>query len=318
MSSVLTKIVSVGTDLPENIRDNSYYEKYLDTSDEWITQRTGIKTRHIWENAPDDAAAILGANACGKALKKADVLADSVDTVICATFTPDNFFPATATSIAHKLGITGAFAFDISAACSGFVYGLTVADSLIRSGQSKRVLLVGSEVISRTLDFNDRGTCLLFGDGAGAVLLEASEDGSGVLACENYTNGKHGDSLSLPAWGDKRTLSMNGREVFKQAVRLMPKQVNLALEKCGLTTDDLDLLIPHQANIRIIEKVGEKLGIPNEKVVINVDKFGNTSSATIPIALEEAIETGRLKRGDLFAITALGGGITAGAAVIKY
>lgn len=318
MSSVTAKVLSVASALPSNIRGNDYYENYLDTSDEWIVQRTGIKTRHIWEDAPADACATLGAQAGESALHKAKVNPEDVDTIICATFSPDSFFPATAVSIAEKLGIRGAFAFDISAACAGFVYGLTVADSLIKSGQSKRVLLIGSEIISRTLDWNDRGTCLLFGDGAGAMLLEASTDGSGVLSCENYTNGKYGEALDLPAWGENRYLQMNGREVFKQAVKLMPLQVTKALDKIDMKTSDIDLLVPHQANIRIIEKVGEKLDLPIEKVMINVEKYGNTSSATIPIAIEEAQNSGRIKDGDIVAITALGGGVTAGATIIKF
>ena len=317
MSSLRTKIVSVGSSLPENERDNFYYESYLDTSDEWITQRTGIKTRRVWEDAPSDATAQLGFEAAKKALDKAGLEATEIDTVICATFTPDALMPATAVVIAEKLGIKGAFAFDLAAACAGFVFGLTTADSLIRAGQSKRILLIGSEVISRSMDWQDRGTCLLFGDGAGAVVLEGTTEDCGVIANVNYTDGSMGDALALPIWDENQYLTMNGRAVYRQAVKLMPEQVEKALEKANLKTEDIDLLIPHQANIRIIEKVGEKLGLPIEKVMINVDKYGNTSSATIPIALEEALESGRCKKGDIIAITALGGGITAGASIIK-
>ncbi len=318
MGSVMARILSIGTAMPENVRDNFYYENYLDTSDEWITQRTGIKTRRIWENPPADANAQLGAEASKRALEKAGLTADDIDTIICATFTPDTLMPSTAVDIAEKLGAKGTFAFDIAAACSGFVFGLTVADSLIKSGQSKRVLLVGSEVISRSLDWQDRGTCLLFGDGAGAAILEASEGEQGVVASVNYTDGKAGDALALPVWDEKNYLTMNGQVVYRHAVKLMPQQVNAVLEKADLTIDDIDLLVPHQANVRIIEKVGERLGIDPAKVMINVDKYGNTSSATIPIALEEAMEAGRIKEGSTVAITALGGGITAGAAIIKF
>lgn len=318
MSSVLARVLSIGTAVPTTVRDNSFFESYLDTSDAWITQRTGIKQRYIWEDAPEDATAQLGAQAAQKAIDKAGIDATTIDTVICATFTPDNFFPATAAVIADKLGIKGSFAFDVSAACAGFTYGLTIADSLIRSGQSQRVMLVGSEVISRSLDWNDRGTCILFGDGAGAMILEASEGDKGVLSCVNYTDGSLGHILSLPAWDKQNILAMNGRDVFKQAVRLMPQKVEEALAKINLTIDDLDLLVPHQANIRIIESVGERLGIDPEKVVVNVQDYGNTSSATIPIAMEKAMDEGRIKDGSLVAITALGGGVTAGAAIIRF
>ena len=318
MKSIMSKVVSVGSALPENERDNFYYENYLDTNDEWITQRTGIKTRRIWENPPADATAQLGANAAQSALDKAGLTASDIDTVICATFTPDALMPSTAVVIATKLGIDGAFAFDLAAACAGFTFGLTTADALIKSGQSKRVLLVGSEVISRSLDWDDRGTCILFGDGAGAMILEASEGDAGVIASVNYTDGKLADALALPIWEENNYLTMNGRAVYRQAVSLMPKQVENALEKAGMTASDIDLLVPHQANIRIIEKVGERLGLPIEKVMINVAKYGNTSSATIPIALEEAIASGRIKEGSIVAITALGGGITAGAAIIRF
>jgi len=318
MGSLKARILSVGTALPETIRDNFYFEKYLDTSDDWITQRTGIKTRHVWENPPTDANAQLGALASKRALEKAGIAATDIDTVICATFTPDQLMPSTAADIANKLGIKGAFAFDMAAACSGFVFGLAVANSLLVSGQSKRVLLVGSEVISRSVDWNDRGTCLLFGDGAGAVVLELSTTDAGVLSTETYVDGSLGELLKLPLWGEQDHLAMNGKSVYRHAVTLMPEMVRRSLAKANLTINDLDLLIPHQANARIIEKVGEELGIEPSKVIVNVDKYGNTSSATIPIALEEAWDAGRIKENSLIAITALGGGITAGAAIIRF
>ena len=320
---IKTRIISVATAYPDTIKDNNHYASYLDTSDEWITQRTGIKERRIWDNAPADAASELGFLASEKALKKADFAAESIDAVICATFTPDSFFPSTAALIAGKLGIKGAFAFDISAACAGFTYGLSVADGLIKSGQAKRILLVGSEVISRTLDFNDRNTCILFGDAAGAVVLEAQGGEKGVLSCVNYTDPLGAEFLNLPAcpaWDDKNrsVLSMEGTRIYKYACRLMPEMVERALEKIGMTVADIDLLIPHQANIRIIESVGERLGLTAEKVVINLQKFGNTSSATIPLALEEAWTGGRIKDGDLIAMTSLGGGITASGIIVRF
>lgn len=304
--------------MPQTIKNNDYFAGYLDTSDEWITQRTGIKERRIWDCAPCDAASELGLAASKKAINKARISADSIDTVICATFTPDNFFPSTAALIAGKLGIKGAFAFDLSAACAGFTFGLSVADSLIRSGQSKRVLMIGSEVISRTLDWQDRGTCILFGDGAGAVVVEASEGEKGILSCVNYTDPGGAPFLTLPSFGEKRFLNMEGQKIYKYACKLMPEMVEQALAKAGLELADIDLLIPHQANIRIIESVGERLGLSGDKVMINLQKYGNTSSATIPLAMEEAWDGGRIKDGDIVALTSLGGGITAGGIIIRF
>lgn len=319
MGSSKARILSVGTALPENIRDNSYYEKYLDTSDEWITQRTGIKTRRVWENPPVDANAQLGAQAALNALQKAGLSASDIDGIICATFTPDQLMPSTAASIANKLGVCGTFAFDLAAACSGFVFGLGVANALLVAGQCKRILLIGSEVITRTVDWTDRGTAPLFGDGAGAVVLELSNDDSGILSVETYVDGSLGDILFLNIRDEENNhLQMNGKTVYRHAVKLMPDQVNKALAKANLTIDDVDVLIPHQANARIIEKVGESLGIDPSKVIINVDKYGNTSAATIPLALEEAWNAGRITPGTTVAMTALGGGITAGAAIIRF
>jgi len=315
---IKAKIISVGTSVPNDVKDNDYFASYLETSDEWITQRTGIKQRRIWENAPKDAASLLGFAAAKNAVSKAQINAESIDTVICATFTPDCFFPSTAAVIAGKFGIKGAFAFDLSAACAGFTFGLSVADSLIRSGQSKRVLLIGSEIISRSLDWNDRGTCILFGDGAGAAILEASDGEKGILSCVNYTDPNGADSLFLPSWGDKKFLVMEGQKIYKYACRLMPEMVERALEKANLTLKDVDLLVPHQANIRIIESVGERLGLPAEKIVINLQKYGNTSSATIPLALEEAWDGGLIKDGDIVAMVSLGGGITAGGVIVRF
>lgn len=318
MVFIKAKIISVGTAVPQTIKNNDYFAKYLDTSDEWITQRTGIRERRIWDNAPADAASELGCQAAKMALEKAQISAETIDTVICATFTPDNFFPSTAALIAGKLGIKGAFAFDLSAACAGFTFGLSVADSLIRSGQSKRVLMVGSEVISRTLDWEDRGTCILFGDGAGAVIVEASESEKGILSCVNYTDPGGAPFLTFPSFGEKRFLGMEGQKVYKYACKLMPEMVEQALAKIGMNVSNIDLLIPHQANIRIIESVGERLGLSADKVMINLQKYGNTSSATIPLAMAEAWDSGRIKDGSIVALTSLGGGITAGGIIIRF
>lgn len=319
MELIKTRIISVGTAYPDTIKDNNYFAEYLDTNDEWITQRTGIKERRIWDNAPADATSELGFLASQKAIKKAGIDASTIDAVICATFTPDNFFPSTAALIAGKLGIKGAFAFDISAACAGFTYGLSIADGLVKSGQAKRILLVGSEVTSRSLDFNDRGTCILFGDAAGAVVLEAEENGErGILSSVNYTDPAGAEYLGLSAWGEKRFISMEGQKIYKYACKLMPEMVERALAKINMSVADIDLLVPHQANIRILESVGERLGLPAEKIVINVQRFGNTSAATIPLALEEAWSGGRIKDGDIIAMTSLGGGITASGIIIRF
>jgi 3-oxoacyl-[acyl-carrier-protein] synthase-3 len=303
--------------MPAAVRDNFHYEEYLDTSDEWIYRRTGIKTRRIWKDAPEDACAVLGAGAGQMALDNAQIDPAGIDTVLCATFTPDNFFPSTAADIGYRLGLKNPFALDVSAACSGFVYALTLAAALVESGQSSGVLIVGSEIISRSLDFSDRGTCILFGDGAGAVVVVPDSTGRGVLASYNYTDASAKDVLKLPAWDKRQILSMEGKPVYRQAVNLMPRMVEEALKKTAYTANDIDLLIPHQANQRIITKVGEKLNIPPQKVVTNVSAYGNTSSATIPIALYEAWNDNRIKEDSLVAFTALGGGITAGASIVK-
>jgi 3-oxoacyl-[acyl-carrier-protein] synthase-3 len=308
--------------VPPQILTNKDIEKIIDTSDEWIVTRTGIRERHIV--GKDEAVHVydLGAQAAQVALERAGIKPQSVDAVICATFSPDNFFPSTACKIQHILGCKHAFAFDISAACAGFVYALSVADSLIVSGQCATVVVIGAEIASRTLDWTDRTTCILFGDGAGAVVLTASDDDTkGILSSYLHSDGSHGDILSLPAWdvkGGKSFMKMQGGEVYKHAVRLMSDAVYKALDKAGLNLSNLDLLIPHQANLRIIEAIGHHMKLPKEKVMVNVDRYSNTGAASIPLALEEALYSGRIADGTLLVFTALGGGLASGSVVVRW
>jgi 3-oxoacyl-[acyl-carrier-protein] synthase-3 len=312
------RIISVGTYVPENIMRNKDFESFLDTSDEWITTRTGIRSRHIVPKDQQVVASDLGANAARNALKKADIESCDVDAIICATFTPDSFFPSTACRIQAKLGCNKAFAFDVSAACAGFVYALSVANGLIISGQAKTVLVIGAEVISRTLDWTDRTTCILFGDGAGAVVLQGTNEDKGILSTYLLSDGTLGDILKLPAWGENRTMSMKGNEVFKYAVRMMCDASAKVTNDAGINTQQLDLVIPHQANIRIINAIIEQMKVPIEKVVTNLDRYGNTSSASIPLALEEAWNNGRIHEGTYVLFTALGGGLAAGSAIVRF
>jgi len=318
LGDIKAKILSVGTYVPEKVLTNAYFESILDTSDEWITTRTGIRERRVVDADNPVTAADMGCRAARVALERAGVAAKSVDGIIVATFTPDNFFPSTACRMQADLGCTGAFAFDISAACAGFVYALTVANNMIVSGQAKTILVVGSEVISKTLDWNDRGTCILFGDGAGVVVLQADGSGrrdKGILSCYLSSDGTMGDLLKLPSWGDERFLSMKGNEVFKHAVRMMSDASARAAGQAGFKIEDIDFLIPHQANIRIIQSIANTLSVPMEKVVTNLDRYGNTSSASIPLALEEAWGDGRVKDGSKVLFVGLGGGFTVGSVV---
>jgi 3-oxoacyl-[acyl-carrier-protein] synthase-3 len=318
------RIVSVGGFVPDRIMPNSEFERFLDTSDEWIRTRTGIRQRHLVDKDKPMGAFELGGRASLAALDNAHCAAGEIDGIICATFTPDFFFPSTACKIQQYIGNTEAMAFDVSAACAGFVYALSIANSMIVSGQCKKMLVVGAEVISKTLDWTDRGTCILFGDGAGAVVLEAvpekdgADAGVGILSTFLKSNGAFGDILSLPAWGEKRFMHMNGNEVYRHAVRLMGDATEKCLARAGLSFDDVDLLIPHQANIRIIDAMARHMKLPREKVVTNLDKYGNTSSASIPLALEEAWTGGRIKPGTVVVFTSLGGGLAWGSAVVRF
>ena len=313
------RIISVGSCVPETVMDNKEFEKFLKTTDDWIFSRTGIQSRHIAPRDKNVCASELGAKAAAVALERAGVEPGEVDGIICATFTPDHFFPSTACKMQAVLGCSRAYALDISAACAGFVYALTLARGMILSGQGKNILVIGAEVISKTLDWTDRSTCILFGDGAGAVLLQGTDDDSqGILSTYLQSDGSLGDILVLPAWGEKRTMSMKGNEVFKHAVRMMSEASIRAVTDSGYTLGDVDYLIPHQANIRIIQAVAEQLKIPMNKVVTNLHKYGNTSSASIPLALEEVWNRGEISSGKKVLFTALGGGIAVGSAFVQF
>jgi 3-oxoacyl-[acyl-carrier-protein] synthase-3 len=324
MSDLLRRAVLTGAGgyLPERIVTNDEMALRVDTSDEWITERTGIKQRHF--SAPHETAAFMGAAAAREALAKAGVDAGAVDAIILATSTPDQAFPATAVHVQAAIGAQKAFAFDIAAACSGFIYALSIADAFIRAGQAGNVLVIGSEVYSRILNFEDRGTCVLFGDGAGAVLLQGQKvmpDGPGILSTHLHADGKLAELLYVDgAVGQPEKsghLVMNGKEVFRHAVTLLASAVNEALVANGLTNKDIDWLVPHQANRRIIDGVGRKLGMPAERVVVTVDRHANTSAASIPLALTQAVNDGRIAPGQLILLEALGGGLTWGSALIR-
>ena len=295
--------------------------KGVETSDEWIVARTGIRARHFAE--PDVPCSDLAVPAARHALEAAGISAAQIDLIIVATSTPDMVFPSTATIVQHKLGVAGCAAFDVQAVCSGFVYALTVADSMIRTGAASKALVIGAEVFSRLLDFNDRTTCVLFGDGAGAVVLEAS-DTPGILASELHADGRHVDILCTPGSvsGGKITgdplLKMDGPAVFKLAVGVLEDVARSVLAKAGRTDADIDWLIPHQANIRIMQGTAKKLKLPLDKLVVTVDEHGNTSAASIPLALDVAVRAGTVKRGDTVMLEGVGGGFTWGAVLLDY
>ncbi len=317
--TVRARLVGIGAYLPERVVSNAELAERVDTSDSWIRERTGIAQRHL--AGPHETAAFMGTRAAQAALDDAGVDASEVDCVLLATSTPDQAFPATALRVQAALGIAQGFGMDLSAACSGFVYGLSMADAFIRCGQARCVLVIGAEVFSRVLDWGDRGTCVLFGDGAGAVLLRAGAgEGEGVLSTHLHADGRLGDILFVdgavgqPGPG---TLVMNGREVFRHAVAKLSAVVDEALAANGLAQSDVDWLVPHQANLRIIQAMGRKLGLPPERVVVTVDRHANTSAASIPLALAQAYGDGRIRRGDLVLMEALGGGLTWGSALVR-
>ena len=314
-------LAGVGAYLPERLVTNDELASRVDTSDAWINERTGIRQRHF--AAPHETCAFMGTEAARIALARANINAADVDAIILGTTTPDQAFPATATRVQAALGTNG-FAFDLSAACSGFIYGLSVADAMIRTGQIKTALVIGSEVYSRILNWDDRGTCVLFGDGAGAVVLKAgpaTDTAPGILSTHLHSDGKLGDILYVDGAVGRHDmpghLVMHGREVFRHAVGLMSGVVDEALAANNLARTDIDWLVPHQANRRIIEGVGKKLGIPEDHVVITVDRHANTSAASIPLALNEAVTDGRIKPGQLVLMEALGGGLTWGSALVR-
>ena len=314
-----------GSALPKRVVTNAELEKTVDTSDEWIVQRTGIRQRYI--AGEGETTASLGEAAARAALANAGLTADDLDLIILATSTPDNTFPATAVNIQNRLGMAHGAAFDLQAVCTGFIYAMTTADMYIRGGMAKRVLVIGAETFSRLLDWNDRTTCVLFGDGAGAVILEATEQPGtnqdrGILSTHLRSDGAHKDKLYVDG-GPSTTqtvghLHMEGREVFKYAVGMITGVVTDAFAATGLTADDLDWLVPHQANRRIIDGSAKKLDIPLEKVVVTVDQHGNTSAASIPLALSVAASDGRIKPGNVVMLEAMGGGFTWGSVLLRW
>ncbi|MCB1479572.1 MAG: ketoacyl-ACP synthase III [Rhodobiaceae bacterium] len=324
MSSVRSVVRGTGSYLPARLLTNADMESLVATSDAWIRQRTGIGARHI--AAEGEYTSDLATAAAKAALESAGVDASEIDLIVLATATPDYTFPATAVTVQDNLGIEQGFAFDLHAVCSGFVYALTNADALLKAGQAKKALVIGAETFSRIIDWNDRTTCVLFGDGAGAVVLEAVDeseaDGRGLLSCDLRADGRFRDKLYVDG-GPSTTqtaghLRMEGREVFKQAVGLVHGVVERTLEKAGVTADDLDWFVPHQANRRIIDATARKFDWPEEKIVVTVEGHGNTSAASIPLALDVAVRDGRIKKGDLVLVEALGGGFTWGAALLRW
>ncbi|MEM9734522.1 MAG: beta-ketoacyl-ACP synthase III [Pseudomonadota bacterium] len=318
-------ILGSGAARPRNVVTNADLEARVETSDAWIQQRTGIKQRYIAE--PDETTASLGEAAARAAMADAGVTVDDIDMIVLATSTPNNTFPATAVEIQERLGMSHGYAFDMQAVCSGFVYALTTADTYIKSGQARNVLVIGSETFSRILDWEDRTTCVLFGDGAGAVVLGAGEgvglsNDRGVLTSHLRSNGSHKEKLYVDGGpsttGTVGHLRMQGREVFKHAVAMITDVIEDAFAATGLTADDIDWFIPHQANRRIIDASAKKLNIAPEKVVITVDQHGNTSAASIPLAIDAARQDGRLKKGDLVLLEAMGGGFTWGAVLVRW
>lgn len=315
----------VGAALPRRIVKNADLEGVVETSDEWIAQRTGIRQRHIAED--DETTVSLGEVAARAALDNAGLTPDDIDLIVLATSTPNNTFPASAVEIQNRLGMRHGYAFDMQAVCSGFVYAVVTADLHLRGGQAKRALVIGSETFSRILDWSDRSTCVLFGDGAGAIVLEAQEGQGnladhGVLASSLRSDGAHKDKLYVDG-GPSTTktvghLRMEGREVFKHAVGMITDVIEAAFSQAGIGPEELDWFVPHQANKRIIDASAKKLGIDESKVVITVDHHGNTSAASVPLALAEAVADGRIKKGDLVMLEAMGGGFTWGAVLIRW
>ena len=307
-------LISIAAYAPPKILTNFDLEKMVETSDEWIVKRTGISQRRI---AQGEDTSDLGTKAASIALERAYLTAEDIDAVICATISPDHFcMPSTACKIAKNLGINAITAFDISAACTGFIYLLELAKSLIESGSKKNVLIIGAEKLSKIVDWTDRTTCILFGDGAGAAVVSASEENE-IIDVHTAADGNYANLLITPG-GEEKFIKMSGNEVFKIAVQTLTKDVVDILEKNQISSDKIDLFIPHQANLRIIEAVKQRLNFTNEQCVVTVGKYGNTSSASIPMAMNDAYEAGRLKKGDLLLLDAFGGGFTWGSALLKF
>ena len=314
-------IAGVGSALPRRRVDNAELAAQVDTTDEWIVERTGIRTRYIAGDG--ETTGTLATDAARAALVHAGIDASEIDLIVLATATPDQTFPATATTVQTALGIDDCVAFDVAAVCSGFLYALTVADSMLRSGGARTALVIGAETFSRILDWEDRTTCVLFGDGAGAIVLRATEGGdAGILATKLHADGRHNQLLYVDGGpsttGTVGKLRMKGREVFRHAVVNLAAVLGEVLTAAGLTPDDVDWVVPHQANARILDATARKLGLSPDKVIVTVDRHANTSAASVPLALDVAVKDGRIKRGDLIVLEAMGGGFTWGAAALRY
>ncbi len=324
----MIQIIGTGSYLPEKVLSNHDLEKMVDTTDEWIVTRTGIKQRRIASS--DQAASDLAVAAAKKAINNANISPDDIDLVIVATITPDMLFPSTACIVQSKLGIKNAAVFDIGAACTGFIYGLSVAHQFLQNGSCKTALVIASEVLSKITDWEDRNTCVLFGDGSGAAILQKSNTEDGFLSFYLGADGQYIDLLKMPAGGSRipatidtvqnrmHYLKMIGNEVFKIAVQSMLESANIALNQCGLTCEDVNLVIPHQANIRIIKALAKRMRLAKENIFMNIEKYGNMSAATIAVGLDEAMKSGRIKKGDIIELVAFGAGFTKGACVIRW
>ena len=321
-------IIGMGHSYPEGILTNADLEKMVDTNDEWITTRTGIRQRH--KAAANEYTSQFGTKAALQAIERAGIKPTDIDIIICATTTPDQIMPSTGALIQAQIGATNAAGMDVFAACSGFLYGITMVESMIRTGQIRYALVIGAEILTKYVDYTDRGTCVIFGDGAGAAVLGPVPEGKGILATKIKSDGRYEEQLYCPGGGTKLGIThdsidnrdnffkMKGNELFKVAVRSMADISAEMIEKAGYTVDDIDLVVPHQANQRITDAVASRLGVPEEKVYSNIAEMGNTSSASIPIALDECIESGKVKEGSLVLLTAFGGGVTWGGTVIRF
>jgi 3-oxoacyl-[acyl-carrier-protein] synthase-3 len=313
-------IAGVGSALPKRRVTNEELSLTVDTTDEWIVERTGIRNRYIASDG--ETTATLATEAARRALGHAGIEATDIGLIVLATATPDQTFPSTATKVQAALGINDCIAFDVHAVCTGFLYALSVADSMLRSGSAAKALVIGAETFSRILDWEDRATCVLFGDGAGALVLSSEESDSGILSTRLHADGRHNDLLFVDGGpsttGTVGKLRMKGREVFRHAVVNLASVMNEVLEAAGLSADDVDWVVPHQANARILEATAKKLGLPAEKVVVTVDRHANTSAASVPLAFDTAVRDGRIKRGDVIVLEAMGGGFTWGAAALRY
>ena len=313
-------VMGVGSALPKRQVTNAELAKQVDTSDEWIVERTGIRNRFIAGDG--ETTGTLATEAARRALESAGIDARAIGLIVLATATPDQTFPSTATKVQAALGINDCIAFDVHAVCTGFLYALSVADSMLRSGNASKALVIGAETFSRILDWEDRTTCVLFGDGAGALVLSAEETEGGILATKLHADGRHNDLLFVDggpsSTGTVGKLRMKGREVFRHAVINLAGVLNEVLAEAGLSSSDVDWVVPHQANARILDATAKKLGLPPEKIVVTVDRHANTSAASVPLAFDTAVKDGRIKRGDVVVLEAMGGGFTWGAAALRY